>query len=77
MISRYLQLRDMNEKHLPCDLSGLLQKENGKIKKKYYNKHKRHRLVSFLSLFALYLKGTKKKEFWYLSQPVDRQFALL
>lgn len=62
IISKYLGLRDTNEKPLSCDLSGLLQEDRRKGKKNYENKHKRCHLVSFLSLFALYLKWEAKED---------------
>ena len=40
IISKYLQLRDMNEKHLSCDLSGLLREEDRKKKKTIKTKTK-------------------------------------
>ena len=61
IIFKYLRLKDTNEKPLSCDLSGLLQEEDRR-KKKYENKHKRCHLVSFLSLFALYLKREAKED---------------
>lgn len=70
----HLRLRDRNEP-FSCDLSGLLLEEDRRKNKIMKTSTKRCHLVSFLSLFALYLKS--KRGFWSLNQPVDRQFALI
>lgn len=61
IISRYLQLRDMSEKHLPCDLSGLLQKENGKILKILQQTQKAPSCFFSVLICSLFKRDQKKR----------------
>lgn len=60
IISKYLQLRDMKETHLSCDLSGLLLEEDRKKKTNKTIKHKS--TILFLFSFAVYLQRKEKKK---------------
>lgn len=66
----------MKNTYLVTFRAPLQEKDREKTKTQLLNQTQKAPSCSFLSLFALYLKG-KKKEIWYLNQPVDGRFAFI